>query len=160
GNLGRCRRMPRARYGRAKAESLTQHFRNRLLILLSHTAGDWGIRSFPEGDRLLVHGCGWGLMDELEDGGTTAFEGYVEALVGVIGHADRAEPLRDYCLGLRMPMARKSVEPLAAVTAPERVLAKHQSLLHFVGQSPWSDEALLARVRDRVHPTRQSLNTM
>lgn len=91
-------------------------------------------------------------MGELEDGGTGAFEGYVEALVGVIGHADRAEPLRDYCLGLMMPVARKSVEPLAAVTAPERVSAKHQSLLHFVGQSPWSDEALLARVRDRVLP--------
>ncbi|MER9222634.1 hypothetical protein NKI48_27665 [Mesorhizobium sp. M0644] len=26
--------------------------------------------------------------------------------------------------------------------------AKHQSLLHFVGQAPWSDAALLARVRD------------
>jgi SRSO17 transposase len=91
-------------------------------------------------------------MDELAGGGTAAFNGYVEALVGVIGHADRAEPLRDYCLGLMMPVARKSVEPLAAVTAPARVSAKHQSLLHFVGQSPWSDEALLARVRDRVLP--------
>ena len=47
-----------------------------------------------------------------------------------------------------MPMERKSVEPLAAVTAPSRVAAKHQSLLHFVGQAPWSDAALLARVRD------------
>jgi SRSO17 transposase len=27
------------------------------------------------------------------------FAAYVGALVGVIGHADRAEPLRDYCLG-------------------------------------------------------------
>jgi SRSO17 transposase len=91
-------------------------------------------------------------MGELQDGGTAAFESYVEALVGVIGHADRAEPLRDYCLGLMMPVARKSVEPLAAVTAPARVSAKHQSLLHFVGQSPWSDEVLLARVRDWVLP--------
>ena len=44
------------------------------------------------------------------------------------------------------------MEPLAAVTAPSRVAAKHQSLLHFVGQAPWSDTALLARVRDRVLP--------
>ncbi|RWI07416.1 MAG: transposase [Mesorhizobium sp.] len=51
-----------------------------------------------------------------------------------------------------MPMERKSVEPLAAVTAPSRVAAKHQSLLHFVGQAPWSDAALLARVRDWVLP--------
>ena len=83
---------------------------------------------------------------------TTAFDGYVEALIGVIGHADRAEPLRDYCMGLMMPVSRKSVEPLAAVTAPARVSAKHQSLLHFVGQAPWSDEALLARVRDWALP--------
>lgn len=77
-----------------------------------------------------------------------AFDAYVDALIGVIGHADRAEPLKDYCLGLLMPMERKSVEPLAAVAAPSRVAAKHQSLLHFVGQAPWSDAALLARVRD------------
>src|SRR5688572_17372778 len=51
-----------------------------------------------------------------------------------------------------MPLARKSVEPLAAVTAPARVSAQHQSLLHFVGQAPWSDEVLIARVRDWVLP--------
>jgi SRSO17 transposase len=81
-----------------------------------------------------------------------AFDGYVEALVEVIGHADRAEPLKDYCLGLLLPVERKSVEPLAAVTAPSRVAAKHQSLLHFVGQAPWSDAALMGRVRDWVLP--------
>jgi len=81
-----------------------------------------------------------------------AFADYVDSLVEVIGHADRAEPLGDYCLGLMLPVARKSVEPLAAVTAPARVSAKHQSLLHFVGQAPWSDEALLTRVRNLVLP--------
>jgi SRSO17 transposase len=81
-----------------------------------------------------------------------AFDAYVEALVGVIGHVDRAEPLRDYCLGLMLPVERKSVEPLAAVIAPSRVAAKHQSLLHFVGQAPWSDEVLMGRVRDWVLP--------
>ena len=91
-------------------------------------------------------------MDHRAGDSAAAFEAYVGALVGVIGHADRAEPLRDYCLGLMMPVERKSVEPIAALTAPARVSAKHQSLLHFVGQSPWSDEALLARVRDWVLP--------
>jgi SRSO17 transposase len=91
-------------------------------------------------------------MDHRRGGGEAAFEAYVEALVEVIGHADRAQPLRDYCLGLMMPVERKSVEPIAAVTAPAHVSAKHQSLLHFVGQAPWSDEALLARVRDWVLP--------
>lgn len=81
-----------------------------------------------------------------------AFDGYVDALVEVLGHADRAVPLQDYCLGLLLPVERKSVEPLAAVTAPSRVAAKHQSLLHFVGQAPWSDAALLERVREQVMP--------
>lgn len=91
-------------------------------------------------------------MNGLSGGSEAAFADYVHRLVDVIGHADRAEPLNDYCLGLMLPVERKSVEPLAAVTAPTRVSAKHQSLLHFVGQAPWSDEALLARVRDLVLP--------
>jgi len=91
-------------------------------------------------------------MDEQESDGRAGFDAYLETLIGGIGHADRAEPLHDYCLGLMMPVARKSVEPLAAVMAPARVSAKHQSLLHFVGQAPWSDEALIARVRDWVLP--------
>src|SRR5689334_25012192 len=80
------------------------------------------------------------------------FADYVAALVDVIGHADRATPLRDYCTGLLMPAARKSVEPMAAMTAPARVAAQHQSLLHFVGQAPWSDAAVLTKVRDLVLP--------
>src|SRR5688572_20868998 len=80
------------------------------------------------------------------------FAAYVTALVDVIGHADRATPLRDYCTGLLMPAARKSVEPMAAMTAPARVAAQHQSLLHFVGQAPWSDTAVLTKVRDLVLP--------
>jgi SRSO17 transposase len=62
-------------------------------------------------------------------------------------------PLRDYCVGLLMPGERKSVEPMAAATSPSRVAAQHQSLLHFVANAPWSDEQVLARVRDLVLPT-------
>jgi SRSO17 transposase len=80
------------------------------------------------------------------------FAKYVEGLVGVIGHADRAGPLRDYCKGLIVSEARKSVEPMAAITAPGRTAAQHQSLLHFVGQGRWSDEAVLAKVREMVMP--------
>jgi SRSO17 transposase len=54
---------------------------------------------------------------------TARFLAYVEGLKSVIGHADRAKPLRDYCLGLIMPCERKSVEPMAAMTAPERTAA-------------------------------------
>jgi len=91
-------------------------------------------------------------MVTTNENAVSAFDQYVDALTEVIGHMDRAEPLRDYCTGLMMPVARKSVEPLAAVTAPARVSAKHQSLLHFVGQAPWSDEALMRRVQDWVLP--------
>ncbi len=80
------------------------------------------------------------------------FAAYVEGLVSVIGHAGRAKPLRDYCVGLLMPCERKSVEPMAAVTAPARVSAQHQSLLHFVGEGGWSDEKMLAKVRELVLP--------
>jgi SRSO17 transposase len=78
--------------------------------------------------------------------------GYVEGLVSVIGHADRIEPLHDYCVGLMLPSARKSVEPIAAVTAPARTSAQHQKLLHFVGVAGWSDEKVLAKVREMVLP--------
>ena len=80
------------------------------------------------------------------------FSAYVEGLVSVIGHADRASPLREYCLGLMMPCERKSVEPMAAVTAPGRTAAQHQWLLHFVGNAAWSDEDVLAKVREMVLP--------
>lgn len=80
------------------------------------------------------------------------FAAYVEGLVSVIGHADRAAPLRDYCRGLVMAGERKSVEPLAAVTAPARVAAQHQALLHFIGNGPWSDADVLAKVRGLVLP--------
>ena len=80
------------------------------------------------------------------------FAGYVEGLVSVIGHKDRAGPLRDYCVGLMMPCERKSVEPMAAVTAPGRVAAQHQSLLHFVGEGRWSDERVLGKVHEMVLP--------
>jgi SRSO17 transposase len=80
------------------------------------------------------------------------FAAYVDSLAGVLGHADRSGPLMDYCTGLLMPCERKSVEPIAAMVSPARAAAAHQSLLHFVGQSAWSDEAMLAKVRDLAAP--------
>lgn len=41
---------------------------------------------------------------------------------------------------------------MAAVTAPARTAAQHRSLLHFVGQAAWSDEIVLAKVREWVLP--------
>jgi len=77
---------------------------------------------------------------------------FVESLAIVIGHADRVGPLHDYCLGLMVARGRKSVEPMAAHIAPHRTSAQHQSMLHFIGAAGWSDEKVLAKVREMVLP--------
>ena len=80
------------------------------------------------------------------------FQAYIEHLSGVVGHADRREPLAAYCTGLLLPGERKSVEPMAARIAPGEVGAKHQSLHHFVAKAPWDEARLLAAMRDYVLP--------
>jgi SRSO17 transposase len=80
------------------------------------------------------------------------FAAYVQALTSVIGHPDRSGPLKDYCVGLVAAEGRKSVEPMAALTAPANVSAQHQKLLHFVANARWSDEQVLAKVRELVLP--------
>ena len=91
-------------------------------------------------------------MDRQDVGPSVAFDGYLDRLCEAMGHAKRTVPFRDYCTGLLMPLERKSVEPLAAATDPCRVSAHHQSLLHLVGEAPWSDERLLLKVREEVLP--------
>ena len=92
---------------------------------------------------------------DLHDGPWTEarFRAYAADLASALGHADRVRPFADYCVGLLSAEGRKSVEPLAAVTAPQRTAAQHQSLLHLVAQAPWSDQAVLGRVRERVVPS-------
>ena len=51
------------------------------------------------------------------EGSEARFVAYVEALGQVLGHADRQEPMRDYCLGLvaateRQAGSNSGVEPL------------------------------------------------
>lgn len=78
---------------------------------------------------------------------------YVDRLVAALGHADRVEPFTLYLAGLLGEGERKSVEPMAARLAPARVNPEQQSLLHFVGESPWSDVALLRAARDYALPS-------
>ena len=52
------------------------------------------------------------------DQSESRFAAYVQALTSVIGHPGRARPLKHYCVGLLAAEGRKSVEPIAAVTAP------------------------------------------
>jgi SRSO17 transposase len=91
-----------------------------------------------------------GLGSELEH--ADHFAAYVNELTKVLGHADREKPFRDYCAGLLATEGRRSVEPMAVVTDPGRVSVQHQKLLHLVADSPWSDEKMLAKVREQVVP--------
>ena len=86
------------------------------------------------------------------DDSEARFSAYVEALSDCLGHADRVASFRSYCTGLLLPGARKSVEPMAARLRPDRTSAEQQSLLHFVGQSPWDEKALLGSVHRSVLP--------
>src|SRR5450756_549100 len=64
----------------------------------------------------------------------------------------RCTTIAPACCCLLLPGDRKSVEPMAALTAPARTAPKHQSLLHFVAQAPWSDQAVLTKVRQIALP--------
>ena len=74
----------------------------------------------------------------------------MEGLAQAAGHQDRQEPLKNYCKGLLLPGERKSIEPMAARLDPGGVEPMRQSLHHVVAKAPWSDEALLAQVRNQV----------
>jgi len=75
-------------------------------------------------------------------------ERYFEKLEAVIGHADRAAPLRAYVKGLLLPGERKSIEPMAAKIDPRRVQARHQSMHHFVASAPWDEREVMRVARD------------
>ncbi len=68
----------------------------------------------------------------------TRFETYLEHLCSALGHADRREGLRGYCRGLMLPLARKSVEPLAAVTAPAMIPVPVRVAVAFTATGPVS----------------------
>jgi SRSO17 transposase len=80
---------------------------------------------------------------------------YLEWLAPAVGHADRVKPLRNYCTGLLLDGERKSVEPMAVRIAPDQAQKMHESLHHFVAQSPWSDADMLRQVRNYVLPMMQ-----
>lgn len=90
-------------------------------------------------------------------GSESRFAAYVERLSAAVRHADRVGPLKAYCKGLLLPGERKSIEPMAARIAPARVQATHQFLHHFVAKAAWSDEALLASVREQALPAVERL---
>ena len=80
------------------------------------------------------------------------FAKYLDHVSAGLGRSERKVGLTDYCRGLMLPLKRKSFEPLAAAIDPTHVRARHQSLLQFVADSPWSDEAVLGKVQSWVLP--------
>ena len=56
---------------------------------------------------------GAGMEGGPSEGSEARFPAYVEAPGAMLDHADRLEPIPDYCVGLLMPITRKSVEPMA-----------------------------------------------
>src|SRR6266699_492260 len=122
----------------------------RLVVLSQKVAGPGAKNQLFEKIQVWRGGADMNRKDD--DKAAARFAAYVQGLSSVLGHADRNGPLRDYCTGLILPGERKSVEPMAARTAPARTAAQHQSLLHFVGVATWSDEKVTARVREMVLP--------
>src|SRR5262249_30199290 len=80
------------------------------------------------------------------------FDQYVTLLADPVDHADRAQPLHDYCTGLFLPIERKRMEPMAVALAPGNTQAKHQSLRQFIADAPWRDAPVLRAARDYALP--------
>jgi SRSO17 transposase len=78
---------------------------------------------------------------------------YLGELTTVVGHAGRVRPLMAYCAGLLVTEGRRNTETMAVATKPACVPAQHQSLMHIVADSEWSDEQMLAKVRELVAPS-------
>ena len=85
-------------------------------------------------------------------GASERFDRYMDHLSAGLGHLDRHAGLKGYCTGLMLPLARKSVEPMAARVDPMHASARHQALHHFVAKAEWSDQEMLRRVCQWVVP--------
>jgi SRSO17 transposase len=78
---------------------------------------------------------------------------YLGEVAKVVGHADRVRPLMSYCGGLLVTEGRRNTEMMAVVTKPSHVSSQYQKLQHIVANSEWSDEQVLAKVRELVVPS-------
>src|SRR3954470_19166673 len=54
-------------------------------------------------------------VEHSERAGQQRLDEYLDELATALGHADREDPFRSYCLGLLLDGERKSVEPMAAI---------------------------------------------
>ncbi len=77
----------------------------------------------------------------MNSGAVRRLEGYFARIGEVLGSDGRRASFARYARGLFGEAERKSVEPIAAQACGEanKTDAEHQRLLHFLGNSPWSD---------------------
>lgn len=74
------------------------------------------------------------------------FQRRLRTFVELVGQGLRSDTQRAafarYVVGLLSDAERKSIEPLAARSCPDRCDAEHQALLYFVAEAPWRDHAV------------------
>src|SRR5882672_5619726 len=81
------------------------------------------------------------MAEFMNSGAVRRLEGYFIRIGEVLGSDGRRASFARYARGLFGEAERKSVEPIAAQLCGEadKTDAEHQRLLHFLGNSPWSD---------------------
>jgi SRSO17 transposase len=84
------------------------------------------------------------MHDKLDEQGEQRLEEYVSRMGRILRHKTKKEAFAHYTIGLMSDIERKSVEPIAALVAPneEATDAMHQRLLHFVADAQWDDRAV------------------
>ena len=89
-------------------------------------------------------------MQSMQQERCKRLEYFLSSIAEVLGNKRRNQQLRGYVTGLLLPGERKSVEPMAAKIEPGNVRQRHQSLHHFVADSPWEDQAVLGVCAEQV----------
>jgi SRSO17 transposase len=81
---------------------------------------------------------------ELDDAAATRLKHYIDRIGTHLKDRRKRESFAIYAAGVLGEGERKSVEPIAARACcdPEQTRHMHEKLLHFVGGSHWSDEAV------------------
>lgn len=83
-------------------------------------------------------------MRVMDAAAQTRLKAYFDEVGALLGNDSRRASFATYAFGLLSEGERKSVEPISsrAVVDTKTADAAHQSLLHFVGVSRWSDRAV------------------
>lgn len=83
-------------------------------------------------------------MDFMNSEAVARLEGFFDRIGNLLGNDERRASFATYAMGILSDAERKSAEPIAArACADARTAdAAHQRLLHFLGESKWSDRAV------------------